>query len=105
MSGLKSAAIAAAGAVLGGAPGMVVGPEIDRKYGATVGALAGAALGAATASGIQHYAKSPAALPLVSQTPIWAPVSPGADGSITIPASTAFALSMLSTNPNLAQVT
>jgi uncharacterized membrane protein YfcA len=106
MSAWKSAAVAAVGAAVGGAAGAVLGPEVDKKHGMLVGSLLGATLGAAGASALQHMeGKAAAALPPAQQNPIWAPVSPGADGSITIPASTAFALSMLGTNPNLAQVT
>lgn len=74
--------------------------RVSRSRLAWVGAAAAAA---AAVVGVTLWATKSKAATGPIQKPIWAPVAPQANGSIVVPVGT-FALSMLPSNPNYAQV-
>jgi len=72
---------------------------------AVLGGVALLAGGVLAGVWLEKPAKASSPKPGPNTTPVWQPVAPNADGSITVPAGTTFALSVLSTSPNFATFT
>jgi hypothetical protein len=67
--------------------------------------LVAAVAGLAATVGLIWYEEKKSSTPAGPSKPVWAALAPASDGSYTIPAGTGFAVSSLSSNPNLAALT